>query len=95
MPHSPPATSTASGLEWVPSPPNVVSSCLLLSYVIKYVAVPSVSRTIARQVSITSVSIPEEKGGHILRCNLNPVYNPPTPLCLMILPSVLNVPLFW
>jgi hypothetical protein len=62
MPHRPPATSTASGLEWVPSPPNVVSSCLLLSYVIKYVAVPSVSRTIV-PVSITSVSMPEEKGG--------------------------------
>jgi hypothetical protein len=45
IPHSPPATSTASGFEWVPSPPNVVKSCLLLSYVMKYVAVPSVSRT--------------------------------------------------
>lgn len=31
IPHSPPATRTANGLEWVPSPPKVVRSCLLLS----------------------------------------------------------------
>jgi len=47
IPHKPPATKTASGLECVPSPPTVVSSCLLLSYVIKYIPVPSVSRTIS------------------------------------------------
>lgn len=35
MPHMPPATNTAKGLEWAPSPPNVVISCLLLSYVVK------------------------------------------------------------
>lgn len=35
IPQSPPATRTAKGFEWVPSPPKVVKSCLLLSYVIK------------------------------------------------------------
>jgi hypothetical protein len=48
IPHMPPATSTAKGFEWAPSPPNVVISCLLLSYVVKYRAVPSVSRTTER-----------------------------------------------
>lgn len=45
IPHRPPATNTGSVLECVESPVNVVRSCLLLSYVMKYRAVPSVSRT--------------------------------------------------
>ena len=51
MPHSPPAIKTGSGFECVESPVNVVSSCLLLSYVIKYRPVPSVSRTVKRMLA--------------------------------------------
>ena len=46
-PQNPPAASTASGFECAPSPPNLVSSCLLDSYATKYVAVPMVSRTVS------------------------------------------------
>ena len=56
IPHSPPATRTASGFECVPAPPNVVRSCLLLSYVIKYVAVPRVSLTVWVEKAVSSLA---------------------------------------
>lgn len=46
MPQRPPAARTAIGFLWASVPLNVVNSCLLLSYVAKYIPVPNVSRTI-------------------------------------------------
>ena len=52
MPQRPPDISTASFLAIGWSPPNVVTSCLLLSYTTKYIAVPSVSRTEFHQPTV-------------------------------------------
>lgn len=45
IPQRPPATKTARGFDCVPSPPKVDKSCLLLSYVMKYMPVPRESLT--------------------------------------------------
>ena len=91
IPQSPPAMTTENGLagEW--SPRYVVKSCLVLSYVIKYMAVPKVSLTIVRQymMSLNGTLF------FLLKWRLNPEYNPIIPWCFTMFFAVLNVPLFW
>lgn len=71
MPQRPPDIKTATFLACGWSPPNVVTSCLLLSYTTKYIAVPSVSRTTPSQPIFKGKE--EVEAGESLGCVLTKV----------------------